>query len=250
MQRIIDELNVPNDHLALDESLLLAADEGAIGEAVRIWEFREPVVVVGRSTRVDDEIRRPFCESRGIPILRRCSGGASVVGGPGCLMYSIVLSLEPPEDSDQRDFDEYGALRKIDVAHAYVMHRVLRALRNQIADAELQGTCDLTWKNRKCSGNSLRIARRHLLYHGTILYDFDLSLIAECLKEAPRQPAYRQGRDHESFITNVPMDPRKFGVDLFAIFGAAGETSAESFGDRIRQLRHQRYDAKAWNYRH
>ncbi len=95
MRRIADQLVEPADHLALDEALLLEADEGTGREALRVWEFRDHVVVAGRSTRVNDEIDLAYCHSRGIPVLRRCSGGASVLGGPGCLMYSVVLSLRP-----------------------------------------------------------------------------------------------------------------------------------------------------------
>ena len=58
---------------------------------------------------------------------------------------------------------------------------------------------------RKFSGNSLRVKRTHFLYHGTLLYDFDLPLIATCLRTAPRQPDYRQPRDHNDFVTNLPL---------------------------------------------
>ncbi len=130
------------------------------------------------------------------------------------------------------------------------MQRVLEAVQEQIPDAILQGTCDLTWKDRKCSGNSLRIARQHLLYHGTILYDFDLPLIARALKVAPRQPDYRRGRDHESFITNVPLSPVTLATDLGEAFGVVDRADAESFRSRIRQLRQRRYDDDSWHLRH
>ena len=239
MQRIIDQLTESADHLALDEALLLEAEAGRSGEALRVWEFAEHVVVAGRSTRVDDEIERSFCDSQGIPILRRCSGGASVVGGPGCLMYSVVLSFE-------RD----AALGRIDVAHQYVISRVLTALQRQIPDVALQGTCDLTWRDCKFSGNSLRITRQHLLYHGTILYDFDLGLISRCLKHAPRQPEYRQGRDHGDFVTNMPIDQSEFSSGLEEVFDVTARGDTESLLSRIRSLREQRYDSPAWHFRH
>ena len=79
------------------------------------------------------------------------------------------------------------------------MQRVLTALQKQIPDVAFQGTSDLTWENRKFSGNSLRISRQHLLYHGTVLYRSDLDLIGRCLLHAPRQPDYRDGRNHRRF---------------------------------------------------
>jgi lipoate-protein ligase A len=57
----------------------------------------------------------------------------------------------------------------------------------------------------KFSGNSMRCRRRSFLYHGTLLYDFPLDLISECLKLPARQPAYRRNRSHESFLTNLPL---------------------------------------------
>lgn len=238
MLQITDDFSDPADHLALDEAMLIAADDGDAGEQIRFWEFASPTVVAGRSTRLVDEIDLDYCEQNAIPVMRRCSGGASVVGGPGCLMYSVVLSLEGDE------------MRKIDVAHQFVMGRVLTALQHQVPDARWQGICDLTWQDRKCSGNSLKIARQHLLYHGTILYAADLDRIARVLKHAPRQPEYRAGRDHAEFVTNVPIEPMKFVRDMGEIFGANDCISSDSYDARIRTLRGQRYDDPAWHSRH
>lgn len=239
MLHITDALTDPADHLALDEAMLLAADEGEIGDCIRFWEFATATVVAGRSTRVADEIDLELCEAHCIPVLRRCSGGASVVGGPGCLMYSIVLSTAGQE-----------SLRKIDVAHQFVMSRLLRGLQRQLPDAQWQGICDLTWNDRKCSGNSLRIARRHLLYHGTVLYDANLQLLGDALAHAPRQPDYRDSRDHSEFVTNVPIDPSRFVADVKEIFGANKLADCEPLRERIRQLRLQRYDDPRWHFRH
>ena len=62
-------------------------------------------------------------------------------------------------------------------------------------------------EGRKFSGNSIRMKRQHLLYHGTILYDFALGLIEECLAIPPRMPEYRGGRTHEAFVTNLSLAP-------------------------------------------
>ena len=48
--------------------------------------------------------------------------------------------------------------------------------------------------------------RTHFLYHGTLLYDYDLDRIARCLKTPPRQPAYRNGRPHREFIANLSLE--------------------------------------------
>ena len=242
MKRIIESLSDPADHLALDEAALLLADDESApnwGDTIRTWQFDHPVVVVGRSTRVGDEVDREFCEANDIPIFRRCSGGASIVGGPGCMMYSVVISLEKT----------LGA-RKIDEAHQYVMSRVLAAVRKQVDAATWQGTCDLTHEDRKFSGNSLRIARTHLLYHGTILFGSDLQLLARCLCHAPRQPDYRRSRDHHEFVTNVSIDPTELQKDLLEQFGVNDESISRLPLETIRSLRQQRYDNPDWHFRH
>ena len=85
-------LPTPEENLALDEALLDEAElsEGPT-ETLRFWEAGGEMVVVGRSSVVDDEVRVEACRRAGVPILRRASGGAAVLAGPGCLMYAAVL---------------------------------------------------------------------------------------------------------------------------------------------------------------
>ena len=70
----------------------------------------------------------------------------------------------------------------------------------------LQGTSDLALNDRKFSGNAQQRKRTHLLHHGTLLYAFATEPLARYLKPPPRQPAYRAGRSHADFVTNLPTD--------------------------------------------
>jgi lipoate-protein ligase A len=80
-------LPTPEENLALDEALLDEADAaGRPLETLRLWEPRQTFVVVGRSSSLEREVRLDRCRERGLPILRRVSGGAAIVAGPGCLM--------------------------------------------------------------------------------------------------------------------------------------------------------------------
>ena len=240
MKRIAPQVDNAPEHLAFDEAMLLGAGHSEIGETLRLWQFDDPVVVIGRSSRVSYEVHRNRCNELGIPILRRCSGGAAIVGGPGCLMYSVVLRV-----------DREQGLNKIDVAHRYVMQRIADAVNEQQPEVKLQGTCDLTWNNQKCSGNSLRITRSHLLYHGTILYDADLDLISECLDQAPRQPNYRDGRSHRDFVTNVPVDVERLINQIANNFGVTFQESPDQLPwSEVNRLRKERYENPEWNFRH
>jgi len=85
----------------------------------------------------------------------------------------------------------------------------------------MRGTSDLAVAERKFSGNSSRVKRGHLLYHGTLLYDFPLGLISDCLRTPPRQPHYRERRSHGEFVNNIPAtagvwsDVTNDGGDVF-----------------------------------
>lgn len=242
MFQMLDDFTDPADHLALDEAILMrdSADLGSFQpwEILRVWEFMQPVVVAGRSSRIREEIDVDYCQAMMIPILRRCTGGASVVAGPGCLMYSVVL-----------DHAVHEGLRKIDAAHQHVMSRVLAAVQQQLPSATLQGICDLTWQNRKCSGNSLRVTRDRILYHGTVLYDFDLAMLSRCLLTAPRQPDYREGRDHATFVTNVPVNSTKLAAHLVDKFEVRERVDAKDLQSQVLKLREQRYESQKWHFR-
>lgn len=236
-------LATAEENLALDEALLeeaeateeSAADEST--EVLRVWESSTPAVVLGRSSRIDQEARRELCVRRGIPMLRRASGGASVVIGPGCLMYAVVLSTE-----------RRPALASLDEAHRFVLERVGAAARAAASGVEVQGTSDLTWDGRKFSGNSLRCKRRHLLYHGTLLYNFDLDLLADLLGEPPRQPDYRARRGHRDFVTNLPTTAERLKVGLRAAW-SADRPLADWPRRRVVELVAERYSQASWNER-
>jgi lipoate---protein ligase len=186
-------LATPPENLALDEALLDASEQSAAPrEVLRVWESPVPIVVVGRSSQVELEVDLEYCRAQGIAVLRRASGGAAIVAGPGSLMYAVVLS-----------YDLRPELRSLDEAHRFVLDTTLSALAQIAPGARRRGTSDLALGELKFSGNSVRCKRRHLLYHGTLLYDFDLPLVAHCLNMPPRQPDYRQGRSHGAFITNL-----------------------------------------------
>ncbi|MCE9527545.1 MAG: hypothetical protein K8R36_15995 [Planctomycetales bacterium] len=232
-------LPTPEENVALDEALLDAAEEGNSPAAVlRFWESDQPMVVLGRSSKAGDEARLDECKSVGVPVLRRCSGGAAIVTGPGCLMYAVVLSYEiHPE------------LRSLDLAHCFVLSRLREALLPLVAGVQIRGTSDLAVGDHKFSGNSLRCKRNHLLYHGTLLYNFDLTLVDKYLGTAPRQPAYRKERTHGQFVTNISLSPAAMKRAIVTAFGALQPLPAWP-QDLVKRLVTERYSQESWNLRH
>src|SRR3954462_12573016 len=78
-------------NLALDEALLIEADERGAGPALRIWEPEEVAVVLGASGRWREDVKVDACREDGVAIARRSSGGGTVVIGPGTINVAVVL---------------------------------------------------------------------------------------------------------------------------------------------------------------
>lgn len=231
-------LPTPAENLALDEALLEAAERNELaGETLRIWESPQMAVIIGRSSKRSEEVDVGYCETHQIPILRRSSGGAAIVMGAGCLMYGVVLSLERRPE-----------LRMIDRAHQFVLGRIRDALAVSLKGVELCGISDLAAQERKFSGNSLRVGRKHLLYHGTLLYDFPVARVGACLKSPPRQPEYRAGRSHGEFVANLVATRDQLRQALVRAFES--EQLLTDWPQTLtQQLTADKYSQEAWNAR-
>lgn len=238
MQFLDLTLPEPALNLALDEALVEAVEEqGPVAETLRIWQPAGPLVVVGRSSKAAEEVDLERCAALDVPVLRRISGGAAIVAGSGCLMYAVALS-----------YDERPALRAIDQAHAFVLGKLVAALRTLGHHVESAGTSDVALAGRKVSGNSLRCLRRSLLYHGTLLYDCSLELVGRLLRTPPRQPAYRAGRTHAEFVTNLPASREDLTCALRCAWQADAALSQPPL-ERAERLAVEKYRTAAWNRR-
>ena len=118
-------LNTPHENIAVDEALLESAEqtENAI-ELLRLWEPQSPIVVLGRSSPYSTEVNHEFCRQHSIPVIRRSSGGQTVVTDRGCLMYCVLL-----------DFRIRPELRMLEHAHAFVIQSAQTALNSIGIDA-------------------------------------------------------------------------------------------------------------------
>lgn len=187
----------PVENLALDEALLEELDERGGAPMLRFWESDCLFVVLGRGSRVDDEVDAPACERDGVPILRRASGGGTVLQGPGCLSYAIVVP-----------YRLYSELRTIRTTNQFVLERIAAALRRWEPTTTFQGISDLAVDNLKISGNAQRRSRNALLFHGTILHSMSVDLVAQYLKHPSRQPDYRSDRPHRTFLGTINAPPQ------------------------------------------
>ena len=126
-------LESPSENLACDEVLLNICEDGNQGELLRVWEPQSYFVVLGYANKAHSEANLDFCRRNNIPVLRRCSGGGTVLQGPGTLNYSLILRIDPS-----------GTCHCITGANKFVMGRHQAALATLLdAAVEIGGHTDL-----------------------------------------------------------------------------------------------------------
>jgi len=236
--------------LALDEALLEEAHEGCWPAAVvRTWMAAQPVVVVGSSSRVEEEVDVAACRAAGVPILRRPSGGATVVLGPGCLMWSVITPHAdgaPPIEAIHAAMLEPLAAAINDVLPALAPPDARRVARRGTSDLAIVTDHDMN--ERKVSGNALRVRRHGVLYHGTLLDSFDLGLVGRVLRHPPREPDYRSRRSHGEFLANLGLGRETLERVIRAAFHAT-RSHGEWPRDRVARLVAERYGTSEWTSR-
>ncbi|MGI9178574.1 MAG: lipoate--protein ligase family protein [Pirellulales bacterium] len=228
------------ENLALDEALLAEAHDGRLTAAVvRTWMPRHPTVVLGSSSQVAQEIDAAACGAAGVDVVRRPSGGLTVVIGPGCLMWSVVAAVPEASPSIER-------------LHAMMLDPLCEALTAAGRPVVRRGSSDLAVNvdglDRKVSGNALRVRRHAVLYHGTLLDDFDLELISRVLRHPPREPDYRAGRGHGTFLANLSLGQTALDAAVRTAFAAATVRS-EWPQPTVAALVRERYLDAAWTQR-
>ena len=273
----------PAENLACDEALLDWCESGEGAECLRFWESPEPFVVVGYANKVATEVNVAACEARKIPILRRCSGGGTVVQGPGCLNYTLVLPItkdgplhsipvanqfimrrnraafEPagrvtpcaPPDGWSEAADEPAPLRfgaaspaRGDACPTIRGQRTARPV-NAIA---VRGHTDLAIGGRKFSGNSQRRRKHFLLFHGTFLLNFDLALISELLRMPSTEPDYRENRKHADFLTNINISAEKVKSAMQKAWNADSPLDNPPL-EKIKTMAREKYLTNEWNFK-
>jgi lipoate-protein ligase A len=227
-----------HENLALDEALLAEAEAGAGGELLRFWQQADYAVVLGAGAALHDDVDLQNCAADGVPVARRVSGGGTVLLGPGCLCFSLILDLSRRED-----------LRGVRTSYRCILERCAQALSPMPGapgePAALAGSSDLALAARKVSGNAQRRGRRFLLHQGTLLYDFDLARVSRFLLEPGNQPAYRAGRPHAEFLANLPLGLEELKARLARAWDA-GQAPARLPRENAQRLAATKYRTAAW----
>lgn len=158
--------------------------------ACEIYKAHRIEVVLGRSSKIEEDVMVETCADDGIPLSRRRGGGGTVILSPGILILSI----------GGRSTLQYH-LRE----HMNAVNRIIVDTLEQLGvdSPVIRGISDITLGMKKILGSSLYRRKDLVLYQGSLLVNPDLSLMKRYLKQPRKQPAYRKDRSHEDFVTSL-----------------------------------------------
>lgn len=179
------ELSTPiYEQLQIEESLLRAAT----GNYCLINYGSPRAIVMGISGNPLEHLHLDLVRRDNIPVIRRFSGGGTVIVDPHTLFISFLfdtpsLPFNPfPEPILRWSTSLYQQAWQIpgftSLENDYVIH------------------------NRKCGGNAQYIRKNRWLHHTSFLWDYDPANMAY-LTLPPRRPTYRADRPHTSFLTRL-----------------------------------------------
>ena len=187
MLTVIDrDCSNPAANLACEEALF--HDARGWPRPLLLFYVNDPCVVLGRANPAGEWVNAEACETDGIPVLRRFSGGGTVYHDHDNLNFSFILPRRLIDDS----VDSPGV-------HAYIAffrRLVIRALRPASIGFSETGLSDISLRGCKVSGNAQRIARNVVLHHGTLMLRCPLAAIERYLPVPPNRP----GVAHRGFV--------------------------------------------------
>jgi len=151
--------------LALEETALLSVLHSGV-PIVRIWEWSEDSVTIGRFQSLSGEVDLIQAQRMGVRTVRRMSGGGAVYHGAG---DELCISIIMPSESKR-----HGC--------AGVCGHVTKMLCSAGVNAEYLPPTTVLCRNRKVSGSSRWLHSGVSLHHATILYSPDRCAMTSLLK--------------------------------------------------------------------
>jgi lipoate---protein ligase len=177
-------------HYPIFDQLLL--EEALLRTDKRNWciinEGSPPAIVMGISGKPDELIDIPRATQDGIPVIKRFSGGGTVIVDEDTLFITFICQ------KDIHDFSPYP--EPILRWHEGIFREVFDHERFHLREN------DFAIADRKCGGNAQYIKKERWLHHTSFLWDYKEDNMSYLLLPK-KMPEYRQKREHGAFLCRL-----------------------------------------------
>jgi len=236
-----EERREPAANLALEEALFLKNG----GLTLRVWENTESVII-GRAQLARFETDVAFCQSNGIPIVRRFTAGGAVYNGPRNLNWSLFVSKNVGS----------GFLRYTsspDAIFRVASKPLISALSESGITARLDPPNRIVTAEGKVSGMAAYVSRRGFLCHGTLLVGADLERVKALTTPAPEAIERKYTRSRDVKTANAALEVDSFirtlvrtVADESRLAMETGTPDGKELG-LMEELLASRYGKEEWN---
>jgi lipoate-protein ligase A len=174
---ILKQLEIEEGFLRTQSSCLVWINEGS-----------PPAAILGISSKVSELIDEKVVNALSLPLIRRYSGGGTVVVDHNTLFVTFIFNLH--------DFSLPGFPGHIMNWSKQFYAPFLKdkgfALREN----------DYTLNGKKFGGNAQYLTKNRFVHHTTLLYAYNPELMKALLMPS-KAPLYREKRNHEDFLVTL-----------------------------------------------
>lgn len=203
-----------------------------------------PHIVLGLSGKVDKLVHVPRVARDDIPMIRRFSGGGTVIVDSSTVFVTFIVNAKDAQTAPYpRDIMRWTE---------GVYGPVFRDLQ---ADSEFRlRENDYVFGDRKIGGNAQAIIKDRWLHHTSFLWDFSESNMAY-LAMPSKRPEYRGDRQHGSFLTALhrhlppqcrPSDLRlalrRRLATMFSVSGPDSDRPGDDSEELLREVGRAQYE--------
>lgn len=236
MRHIQLDTTDPAFNLAVEEWVLRHADS----DVFMLWR-NAPSIIVGRNQNTRAQINEAFVQERGIPVVRRLSGGGAVFHDLGNINFTFIST----DAGGAMDFQRFT-------------DPIVRALQGMGVACSFEGRNDLVIDGKKISGNAQYMHKNKVLHHGTLLFSATMTDLSGALKVDAEKYRDKAVQSVAKRVTNIaahlpePMDVETFMHRLMA--DVTGGFSVEKLGlapqeiHNAELLAQRKYRAWDWNF--
>ena len=155
-----------------------------------IWIPDKVYIVLGASNHADDALNMENVVNDKIPVLKRPSGGQTVILTPNNIIIAAVF-FDKKTSHPKEVFEQINKL-------------IISTIeKTGIRNLALMGISDIAISGKKILGSAIYRSKDALLYHAVLNLGEPSVTFERYLKHPSKEPDYRKGRSHSKFVTSL-----------------------------------------------
>ena len=155
-----------------------------------LWIPDKSYIVLGASNNAKDAVVEETTVRDNIVVLKRRTGGQTVMLTPNNIIISAVITDE-------------NVMKPKDVFIRFNDHIMGAIAKNHTVQFSTRGISDIAMGEKKILGSSMYRGKGKLFYHAVLNFNEPSSTFQKYLKHPSNEPDYRKGRQHHEFITSL-----------------------------------------------